>query len=76
MRFLFDQNISHRILQLLPGQFSGSTSVKQEGRMSIVAYLLPQIKFPADFTDILIFALESKGGSAGDDFKNARIYGD
>jgi len=31
MRFLFDQNISHRILSLLPEQFSGSTSVKKEG---------------------------------------------
>jgi len=31
MRFLFDQNISHRILRLLPSQFAGSTSVKQEG---------------------------------------------
>lgn len=31
MRFLFDQNISHRILQILPENFSGSTSVKEEG---------------------------------------------
>ena len=31
MKFLFDQNISHRILSLLPDQFSGSTSVKKEG---------------------------------------------
>jgi len=31
MRFLFDQNISHRIILLLPEQFSGSTSVKKEG---------------------------------------------
>ena len=31
MKFLFDQNISHRILRLLPSQFAGSTSVKQEG---------------------------------------------
>jgi predicted nuclease of predicted toxin-antitoxin system len=31
MKFLFDQNISHRILSLLPEQFSGSTSVKKEG---------------------------------------------
>jgi predicted nuclease of predicted toxin-antitoxin system len=31
MRFLFDQNISHRILKILPDQFAGSTSVKQEG---------------------------------------------
>ena len=31
MKFLFDQNISHRILALLPNQFAGSTSVKKEG---------------------------------------------
>jgi predicted nuclease of predicted toxin-antitoxin system len=31
MRFLFDQNISHKILAILPEQFSGSTSVKNEG---------------------------------------------
>lgn len=31
MRFLFDQNISHRILSLLPEPFLGSTSVKNEG---------------------------------------------
>ena len=31
MRFLFDQNISHRILKLLPEDFSGSTTVKREG---------------------------------------------
>lgn len=31
MRFLFDQNISHRILSGLPYLFDGSTSVKGEG---------------------------------------------
>lgn len=31
MRFLFDQNISHRILKKLPEEFSDSTSVKQAG---------------------------------------------
>lgn len=31
MKFLFDQNISHRILRQLPEKFIGSTSVKQEG---------------------------------------------
>ncbi len=31
MRFLFDQNISHRILKLIPEKYSSSTSVKQEG---------------------------------------------
>lgn len=31
MRFLFDQNISHRILKLLPEKFSGSTTIKNEG---------------------------------------------
>ena len=30
MRLIFDQNISHRILNLLPGQFKESTSVKKE----------------------------------------------
>lgn len=30
MRFLFDQNISHRILNLIPEKYSGSTSVKKE----------------------------------------------
>ncbi|MBN2349107.1 MAG: DUF5615 family PIN-like protein [Bacteroidales bacterium] len=34
MRFLFDQNISHRILPQLPIQFAGSTSVKHEGLMN------------------------------------------
>ncbi len=31
MKFLFDQNISHRILRQLPEKFNGSTTVKQEG---------------------------------------------
>ena len=31
MRFLFDQNISHRILKLLPKNYSDSTTVKKEG---------------------------------------------
>lgn len=31
MKFLFDQNISHRILPQLPKQFDHSTHVKQEG---------------------------------------------
>ncbi|NJK86452.1 MAG: DUF5615 family PIN-like protein [Bacteroidales bacterium] len=31
MRFLFDQNISHKILKLIPETFSDSTSVKKEG---------------------------------------------
>jgi predicted nuclease of predicted toxin-antitoxin system len=31
MKFLFDQNISHRILEKLPEQFKESTSVKREG---------------------------------------------
>lgn len=30
MKLLFDQNISHRILKILPDEFTGSTSVKQE----------------------------------------------
>ncbi len=31
MRYLFDQNISHRILQLIPDTDSESTSIKNEG---------------------------------------------
>ena len=31
MRFIFDQNISHKIIELLPEQFSDSTSIKKEG---------------------------------------------
>jgi predicted nuclease of predicted toxin-antitoxin system len=31
MRFLFDQNISHRILAHLSDQFSGSNSIKKAG---------------------------------------------
>ncbi len=31
MRFLFDQNISHRILYRIPEVFLGSTTVKKEG---------------------------------------------
>jgi predicted nuclease of predicted toxin-antitoxin system len=34
MRFLFDENISQRILRLLPGDFKGSTHVKLEGLMN------------------------------------------
>jgi predicted nuclease of predicted toxin-antitoxin system len=30
MKFLFDQNISHRILQLIPDTYSDSTTVKKE----------------------------------------------
>ena len=31
MRFLFDQNISHRILKLIPDKYFDSTTVKKEG---------------------------------------------
>ena len=31
MRFLFDQNISHRILKLIPKDYSDSTTVKNVG---------------------------------------------
>lgn len=31
MRLFFDQNISHRILKLLPEAYAGSTTVKAEG---------------------------------------------
>jgi predicted nuclease of predicted toxin-antitoxin system len=34
MRFLFDQNISHRIIKQLPQEFFDSTSVKQAGLMN------------------------------------------
>ncbi|WP_367241693.1 DUF5615 family PIN-like protein [uncultured Fluviicola sp.] len=30
MKLIFDQNISHRILKILSGHFTGSTSVKTE----------------------------------------------
>ena len=30
MKFLFDQNISHRILKFLPEKFSRSTTIKKE----------------------------------------------
>jgi predicted nuclease of predicted toxin-antitoxin system len=30
MRFLFDQNISHRILKLLPEKYAHSTTIKKE----------------------------------------------
>jgi predicted nuclease of predicted toxin-antitoxin system len=38
MRFLFDQNISHRILRFLPDQFIGSTHVKIEGLINCPDY--------------------------------------
>lgn len=31
MRLIFDQNISHKVLQYLPDKFTGSTTVKKEG---------------------------------------------
>lgn len=34
MRLLFDENISHKILSMLPVGFDGSTSVKKEGLIS------------------------------------------
>jgi len=34
MTFLFDQNISHRILSLLPENFSSSSTVKKEGLLN------------------------------------------
>lgn len=30
MKFLFDQNISHRILKTIPSQFSSSSTIKKE----------------------------------------------
>lgn len=35
MKFLFDQNISHRILKLIPEKYSGSTTVKNEGLTNV-----------------------------------------
>jgi predicted nuclease of predicted toxin-antitoxin system len=35
MKFLFDQNISHKILRLLPDNFIGSTHVKDEGLINL-----------------------------------------
>lgn len=34
MRFFFDQNISHRILKLIPEIYSESTTVKKEGLLN------------------------------------------
>jgi predicted nuclease of predicted toxin-antitoxin system len=36
MRFLFDQNISHRILKLLPEQYADSTTVKSENLINVM----------------------------------------
>jgi predicted nuclease of predicted toxin-antitoxin system len=38
MKFLFDQNISQRILRLLPDTFDGSTHVKSEGLINYPDY--------------------------------------
>ena len=35
MRLLLDQNISHKVIQYLPDQFKGSTSVKKEGLINL-----------------------------------------
>ncbi|WOK07313.1 DUF5615 family PIN-like protein [Imperialibacter roseus] len=35
MKFLFDQNISHRILKYLPIEFSNATHVKKEGLINV-----------------------------------------
>jgi predicted nuclease of predicted toxin-antitoxin system len=35
MKLLFDQNISHRILQFLPEEFDGSSHVKTEGLINL-----------------------------------------
>src|SRR5690606_36001630 len=35
MKLLFDQNISHRILSLLPENYAESTSVKKEGLINV-----------------------------------------
>ncbi len=35
MRLLFDQNISHRILKLLPERYSNSSTVKKEGLINL-----------------------------------------
>lgn len=34
MRYLFDQNISHRILKLIPSTYAESTSVKKAGLLN------------------------------------------
>lgn len=34
MKFLFDQNISHKILKFIPSQFSASSTVKKEGLLN------------------------------------------
>ncbi len=34
MKFLFDQNISHKILKFIPNQFSASSTIKKEGLLN------------------------------------------
>ena len=50
MRFLFDQNISHRILTSLPDFFSGSTSVKGEGLINAPDIEIWEFAKKLDFT--------------------------
>ncbi len=38
MRFLFDQNISFRILKLLPTEFSNSSHIKSENLIDVPDY--------------------------------------
>ncbi len=35
MKLLFDQNISHRIIKILPEEFEGSTTVKNEKLINV-----------------------------------------
>lgn len=50
MRLLFDQNISHRILALLPEEFSGSTTVKNEGLINALDIEIWEYSKNNDFT--------------------------
>jgi predicted nuclease of predicted toxin-antitoxin system len=56
MRFLFDQNISHRILLSLPDKFIGSTHVKNEGLINYPDY---QIWEFAKIQDYIIVTQDS-----------------
>ena len=50
MKFLFDQNISHRILKILPKQFIGSTTIKQENLIDSSDRIIWEFAKKSDFT--------------------------
>ncbi len=50
MKLLFDQNISHRIVKLLPARFEGSASVKQFHLTDSTDKAIWQFARSSDFT--------------------------